>query len=214
VTLLESKMMIREERIWCQKFFKPGVWGFDFVGGTDFIRSTTRPPSRSRSSTASRPRWPAATGKMPNTLVLGANVAAGPALEPRYRRPGQVHAARRREPRRARRSVRGRERQGRPQRFTTRRPRARTTTSSSSPTERDVAGLHRADADARRPDRHCAVRLGRPLSGHERDGRRDHPRPRRPRSSDWIQDSNAFDYRQVSVDLGMFFQNANQPTSA
>jgi hypothetical protein len=31
--------------------------------------------------------------------------------------------------------------------------------------------------------------------------------------SDWIQDSNAFDYKQVSVDLGMYFSLANQPTS-
>lgn len=212
-TLLESKMMIKEERIWCQKFFKSGVWGFDFVGGTDFTPfndAASEPIAFIDSVKNSMARG---TGKMPNTLVLGANVHAALRSNPdivdrvKYTQRGiatlDVLAAL----------------------FEVDRVKvARAVFNAAAEGANDDFEFIADDngmwlgyiEPAPRLDAPTAVaRFGWTglLPGtSEMGGVIIRGRDSRARS-DWIQDSNAFDYRQVSVDLGMFFSFANEPTS-
>lgn len=72
--LLTGKQMIRADRIWCQNFFTAGAWDMEASGLTDFT------PFNDHSSTPLsviddyRENIAAATGMMPNTLVLGSAV--------------------------------------------------------------------------------------------------------------------------------------------
>lgn len=74
VMLLEGKMMIREDRIWAQNFFKAGVWTHDFVGGQDFDPFNDAASEPISFIDEKKTAMVQATGKMPNTLVIGANV--------------------------------------------------------------------------------------------------------------------------------------------
>lgn len=214
VTLLESKMLIREDRIWCQKFFKAGVWTFDYVGGTDFtpFNDAASEPiafiDRVKNSMA------VGTGKMPNTLVLGANVAAALRSNAdivdrvKYTQRGiaslDVLAAL----------------------FEVERVKvARAVFNAAAEGATDDFEFI-ADPNAmwlgyieRTPMLNAPTAVARfgwvglypganSAGGVIIRGRDDRAR------SDWIQDSNAFAYEQVSPDLGIFFSNANEPTSA
>jgi hypothetical protein len=74
IMTLETKQLIREDRIWCERFFRTGVWTFEEIGVTDFT------PFNDASSTPIsvienlKLQQAQSTGIMPNTLVLGANV--------------------------------------------------------------------------------------------------------------------------------------------
>lgn len=74
--LLDSKMLIREDRIWCQQFFKPGVWTNNYVGGVDFVAFTDVASKPITFIDKLKNAMSLGTGMMPNTLVLGVNVAA------------------------------------------------------------------------------------------------------------------------------------------
>jgi hypothetical protein len=74
VTLLEGKMMIREDRIWADSFFKPGIWAYDYEGNVDFpeFNDIARDPV----ATVNKFRRVVSKGSgfRVNTIVLGANV--------------------------------------------------------------------------------------------------------------------------------------------
>jgi hypothetical protein len=76
VTLLEGKQLIREDRTWATKFFKAGVWSHDFVAGTDFDPFDDAASLPISFLDGVKTTMAQATGKMPNTIVLGANVPA------------------------------------------------------------------------------------------------------------------------------------------
>lgn len=74
VRLLEGKQMIREDRIWAEKFFRSGVWAHELVGGSDFVAFDDDASTPIDFIDTQKNVMLQATGKMPNTLVLGANV--------------------------------------------------------------------------------------------------------------------------------------------
>lgn len=76
VRLLEGKQLIRQDRMWCQKFFKAGVWTHDFQGGQHFTPFNDAASEPIAVIDAKKNQMLQATGMMPNTLVLGANVHA------------------------------------------------------------------------------------------------------------------------------------------
>lgn len=75
VMLLESKMLIREDRIWAQKFWGAGIWTHDFQGGQHFTPFNDAASTPIAVIDAKSTQMFQATGKRPNTLALGVNVA-------------------------------------------------------------------------------------------------------------------------------------------
>jgi hypothetical protein len=216
VTLLESKMMIREDRIWASKFFKPGVWAHDFTGGSglDFTPFNDAASEPIAFIDGQKTLMAQATGKMPNTLVLGANV--GPALRSnpdivdriKYTARGvanlDVLAALFEVDRvRVARSVYNAAAEG-------------ATDDFEFIADPNAMWLGYIEPSPMLDAPTAIARFGwvglfggaNEIGGVINRGRDDRA------SSDWIQSHNAFDYRQVSPDLGMFFSNANLPTSA
>ena len=76
VILLEDKQMIRQERIWTEAVFKPGVWVYDFEGGTDFDPFNDAASDPVATIDAQRVRMRRATGKKPNVGIFGPGVMA------------------------------------------------------------------------------------------------------------------------------------------
>lgn len=74
VMLLEGKQLIREDRVWATKFFKTGVWTHDYQGGQHFTPFNDASSSPIATIDEYKNDMLRATGKMPNTIVLGANV--------------------------------------------------------------------------------------------------------------------------------------------
>lgn len=74
VMLLEGKQMIREDRIWATKFFKTGVWTHDYQGGQHFTPFNDAASTPIATIDEYKVAMAKATGKMPNTIVMGANV--------------------------------------------------------------------------------------------------------------------------------------------
>jgi hypothetical protein len=78
--LLTGKQMIRADRIWADRFFKPGVWGMEVAGaaanpGVDQFLLWSDAASTPISDIEDwKQLIAAATGMEPNTLILGANV--------------------------------------------------------------------------------------------------------------------------------------------
>lgn len=213
VTLLESKMMIREERIWCTKFFKPGVWGYDFVGGTDFTSFNDAASEPIAFIDSQKNNMARGTGKMPNTLVLGANVAAALRSNPdivdrvKYTQRGiasldVLSALFEVERVKVARSVYNAAAEGADDDFEFIADDNGMWLGYIEPTPM----LDAPTAIAR------FGWVGLYPGTNEMGGVIFRGRDARARS-DWIQDSNAFDYRQVSADLGMYFSYANTPTS-
>lgn len=79
-TLLTQKNMIKQDRVWCQRFFKTGIWAADYQGvgsspGSDqFLQFTDAASDPIATIDAAKDEINRATGFMPNTLVLGAAV--------------------------------------------------------------------------------------------------------------------------------------------
>lgn len=75
VTLLEGKQLIREDRIWAQQFWGSGIWTRDFDSQQgDFTAFDDETSDPVELIDEKKVQMLQATGKMPNTLVLGANV--------------------------------------------------------------------------------------------------------------------------------------------
>lgn len=72
--LLEGKMLIKEDRIWATSFFKPGVWTFDVDLTNDFDPFNDQASNPIQAINHYRRLMQKATGFLPNTIVLGANV--------------------------------------------------------------------------------------------------------------------------------------------
>lgn len=74
VALLEGKQLIREDRIWAQKFWRPGVWTHDLTGGVHFTQFNDAASDPISYIDEIKTTFRLITAKRPNTLVLGANV--------------------------------------------------------------------------------------------------------------------------------------------
>lgn len=212
--LLEGKQLIREDRIWCQQFFKPGVWTHDFQGGqhfTPFNDATSEPVSFIDQK---KVQMLQATGKMPNTLILGANVHVALRSNPdlvdrlKYTQTGiaslqnlaslfevdSVSVAA---------SIYNAAAEG-------------ATDDFEFIADPNAMWLGYIEPTARMDAPTAVARFGwtglipgatQPNGGVITRGRDDRA------YSDWIHSRNAFDYKQVSADLGIFFQYANSPLS-
>lgn len=75
VMLLEGKMLIREDRIWAGKFFRSGVWTHEEIGDTDFAPFNDAASDPVAIINRQRTNMARNSGFVPNTIVLGANVA-------------------------------------------------------------------------------------------------------------------------------------------
>lgn len=212
--LLEGKQLIREERIWAQKFFKAGVWSHDFQGGQHFTPFNDAASTPITFIDAKKLDMARNTGYQPNTLVLG----------------GGAHAALRSNPDivdRVKYTQRG----------------IATLEVLAALFEVDqvriAGGVYNAAAEGADDDFEFIVDENAMWLGYiEPSPKMDAPtaiarfgwtglipgataqnggvitRGRDDRAySDWIHSRNAFDYVQVSPDLGMFFQYANSPNS-
>jgi len=79
-TLLTQKNMIKQDRVWAQRFFTSGVWSTEFSGvgstptGTQFLQFQDAASTPIETIDAAKERILRATGFMPNTLVLGSGV--------------------------------------------------------------------------------------------------------------------------------------------
>lgn len=214
VELLEGKQMIREERIWVQKFLQPDVWTFDQVGGTDFTPFNDAASEPISVVDDYKIRMQRATGKRPNTLVLGA----------------QVHAALRSNPDIVDRI-----------KYTQRGIASLDVLAAVFEVDRVVvagAVYNAAQEGAADDFEFIADENAMLLAFVERGPRMNAPtaiarfgwtglipgatnqfggvitRGRDDRAySDWIHSRNAYDYKLVSADLGIFFRNANLPNS-
>lgn len=77
IALLETKQLIRQDRQWVSKFFKPGVWAHDITGGGaggQFLPFNDPASTPIATIDEQKDLMNSSTGMMPNTLVLGANV--------------------------------------------------------------------------------------------------------------------------------------------
>jgi hypothetical protein len=74
VMLLEGKQLIRQDRIWAEQVFEEGVWLTDLDGATDFDPFNEAASDPVSLIDTKKTAMAQATGFMPNTLVLGANV--------------------------------------------------------------------------------------------------------------------------------------------
>ncbi len=72
--LLTGKQMIRADRLWCQNFFTTGKWDMEATGGMDFTPFNDVASTPLAVVDDYRENIAAATGMMPNTLVLGSAV--------------------------------------------------------------------------------------------------------------------------------------------
>lgn len=87
--LLESKQLIRQDRLWVQRFWKPGVWSLNLTGDAADANGAGKfmPFNDAGSDPVAvvedkRSRFRKVTGMRPNTLVLGANVRSQLKLNP------------------------------------------------------------------------------------------------------------------------------------
>lgn len=212
--LLEGKQLIREDRIWCQKFFKAGVWSHDRQGGQHFT------PFNDASSTPisvidqQKVAMLQATGKMPNTLILGVNVHMALRTNPdivdrlKYTQTGIAST------------------ENLAALFEVQNIGMAASLYNAAAEGADDDFEFIADPNAMwlgyieptaRMDAPTAIaRFGwtglipgatQPNGGVITRGRDDRA------YSDWIHSRNAFDYKLVSADLGIFFQYANSPLS-
>ena len=78
IMLLEGKQLIREDRIWASKFWGAGKWTFnlDGAGSTDFIPFDDAASDPIDVIDTHKVLMMQATGKRPNTVILGANTKA------------------------------------------------------------------------------------------------------------------------------------------
>lgn len=214
VALLEGKQMIREERIWVQKFFRTGTWTQDYVGGTHFTPFNDAASEPIAFIDEVKVTMAQATGKMPNTIVLGANVPrflrSNPDIVDRIKYTGRGVAnlnvlAELFEVDRVRvaRAVYNAANEGADDDFEF----------IADPNGMWVGYI---EPNARMDAPTAIARFGwtglipgatNQFGGVITRGRDDRA------YTDWIHSRNAYDYKQVSPDLGMFFSNAVTGTS-
>lgn len=72
--LLTGKQLIRQDRMWAQKFFTTGVWTHETSGLTDFVPFNDAASDPIAVIDEQKDVMAQATGMMPNTLVMGAAV--------------------------------------------------------------------------------------------------------------------------------------------
>jgi hypothetical protein len=72
--LLEGKQMIREDRMWATTFFQTGVWTHDYQGGQHFTPFNDASSTPIETIDEYKTAMAQSTGFMPNTIVMGANV--------------------------------------------------------------------------------------------------------------------------------------------
>lgn len=78
--LLTQKNLIKQDRVWCQRFFRGGIWAADFQGvgsspgSGQFLQFDDPASDPIAVIDAAKDAINRATGFMPNTLVLGAKV--------------------------------------------------------------------------------------------------------------------------------------------
>lgn len=72
--LLTQKQLIRSDRMWCQRFFVPGVWAHEQIGGNDFTPFNDAASTPLSVIDAAKDEMAQSTGFVPNVLVLGVNV--------------------------------------------------------------------------------------------------------------------------------------------
>lgn len=78
--LLTQKNLIKQDRVWCQRFFRPNVWAVDYQGvgsspgAGQFLHFNDPASDPIAVVDAAKDEVARATGFMPNTLVLGAAV--------------------------------------------------------------------------------------------------------------------------------------------
>lgn len=87
IMLLEGKQMIREDRIWVERFWGAGKWSIDLVSGngTDpgtFLAFDDVASDPVEVVDTYRNRFRAVTGFVPNTLILGVNARAKLKINP------------------------------------------------------------------------------------------------------------------------------------
>lgn len=214
VMLLEGKMLIKEDRLWVQDFFRTGVWTHDFQGGQHFTPFNDASSNPISTIDDYKTRMLQATGKMPNTIVLGANVHTALRTNPeiqdviKYTERGvaslqtlaslfevdQVRVAR---------SVYNTAAEG-------------ATDDIQFIADENAMWLGYIEPTPRMDAPTAIARFGwSGLMGgaaNQVGGVTVRGRDNRA-SSDWIQSHNAFDYVQVSADLGIFLEYANSPLS-
>ena len=213
--LLEGKQMIREERIWASKFWGAGLWTFNLDSAAgDFTPFDDAASDPVELIDDKKVQFLQATGMMPNTLILGANVKtklrsnANVIDRLKYTQTGVAN-----------------------------------TEALASLFELEnvgmAAGIYNAanegadddfefvcdpngmlmlyiEPSARMDAPTAIARFGWTglISGATNDNGGVITRGRDDRAySDWIHSRNAFDYKQVSADLGVWFGNAVTPVS-
>ncbi len=215
VRLLEGKQLIREDRIWAQQFWKTGVWTFEQTGGVDFAPFNDASSQPVSLIDTMKIRMLQATGKMPNTLLLGANAHIGLRNNPdmierlKYTQSGGIPSNANLQ------ALFELERVG---------MLASLYNAAAEGADDDFEFICDPNAmwmgyieSAPAMDAPTAIaRFGwtglipgatQPNGGVITRGRDDRA------YSDWIHSRNAFDYKLVSPDLGVFFQFAYQPVS-
>jgi hypothetical protein len=214
VRLLEGKQLIREERIWATKFFKAGVWTHDVVGGTDFTPFNDAASDPIAFIDEMKDRFAQSTGRVPNTFVLGSRVKIALRSNPdivdriKYTERGvandDVLAALFEVDRvRVVRSIYNAAQEGAEDDF-------------EYIVDPNGAWLGYIEPTAGMDAPTAIARFGWtgliPGSTGQNGGVITRGRDERA-YSDWIHSRNAFDYKLVSPDLGVYFTNANLPTS-
>lgn len=215
VRLLEGKQMIREERIWVTSFFSATAgWTFNLTGGVDFDPFNDQASDPITFINQKKTSMKLATGKKPNTLVLGANVAdalmsnADIIERVKYTQRGVIDLD-------LLAAVFG---------VTRVRVAGAVYNTANEGAEDDLEFI--ADPNGMwmgyiepRPSMAAPTAIARfgwtgliPGSTNQFGGVITRGRDDRA-YSDWIHSRNAYDYKMVSPDLGMYFTNANVPNS-
>jgi hypothetical protein len=215
VMLLEGKMIIREERIWAQKFFGAGIWSHDLSSSAgDFIPFDDAASDPVETIDEYKNVFLQRTGMMPNTIILGSNVQPKLRSNPnvidrlKYTQLGVANVE-------------------------------TLATLFEVDTVRTARGIYNAANEGADDDlEFIADPNGMLMLYIEPTARMDAPtaiarfgwtgllggaansvggvivRGRDDRArSDWIQTASAFDYKQVSADLGVWFGEAVSPLS-
>lgn len=87
--LLTNKMLIKQDRIWAEKFFQPGVWSIEIAGqaadpdlANEFLQFDNDDADPVSTIDAWKDRMAETTGYMPNVLVMGSKVRRSLRLNP------------------------------------------------------------------------------------------------------------------------------------
>lgn len=82
VILLEGKQLIRQDRLWAETAWGPGIWAYDYVGGADFGQFDDDTTDPVRVAKAFIRRLGKASGFKANTIIMGANVVDSLSVNP------------------------------------------------------------------------------------------------------------------------------------